>query len=141
MIAEANNRHKEALDYYKKSLKIKFGLYGDKNDEVLDLQYKISSVYLLLKQYKECEQVLVSLTDVISNEKLKNSNIDSYYRYGCYFYTLGIAYLKNNKVNNAKIAMKKVSRMWEAILPNNDPAVISINNLFQICEDKLKNNI
>lgn len=141
VIGETNNRYKEALDYYKKSLKIKFSMFGDKNDEVLDLQYKIASVYLLLKQYKESEQVLVSLTDVISEEKLKNSSIDSYYRYGCYFYTLGIAYMKNNKINNAKVSFKKVMRMWEAILPGSDPAVISINNLYQICEDKLKNNI
>ena len=98
-------------------------------------------MYLLLKQYKECEQVLVSLTDVISNEKLKTANIDQYYRYGCYFYTLGISYMKNNKINNAKVTLKKVLRMWEAILPNNDPGIQSINNLYRICEDKLKNNI
>ena len=132
VIGEANNRYKESLEYYKKSLKIKFSLYGDKNDEVLDLQYKISSVYLLLKLYKECEQVLVSLTDVISNEKLKTANIDNYYRYGCYYYTLGISYLKNNKINNAKIALKKVLRMWESILPNTYPAVISINKFAKI---------
>jgi tetratricopeptide (TPR) repeat protein len=139
VVQEANGKHKEALDYYKKSLKVKFGLYGDKNDEVLDLQYKIASVYLLLKQFKESEQVLVSLTDVISLEKLK-SNLDSYYRYGCYFYTLGIAYMKNNKLNNAKLTFKKALRTWETILPSADPAIQSLNNLYQICEDKIKNN-
>lgn len=139
-MSEATGKTKEALDYYKKSLKIKFGLYGDKNDEVLDLQYKIASVYLQLKQSKECEQVLVSLTDVISMEKLK-SNLDSYYRYGCYFYTLGVALMKNNKINNAKTTFKKALRIWETILPATDPAIISINNLYQICEDKLKNNV
>lgn len=50
IIYEANIKPKEAMNHYKKALKIKFNYFGENNDEVLDLQYKISSVYLSMRQ-------------------------------------------------------------------------------------------
>ena len=62
IINEINNKPKEALHDYKKSLKIKFNYYGENNDEVLELQYKISSVYISLNQVK---------LDLLSSKKLR----------------------------------------------------------------------
>ena len=51
VVYELMNRFKDSLIFYKKSLKLKFNLYGEAHDEVLELQYKISECYLSLKQF------------------------------------------------------------------------------------------
>lgn len=51
-VYEGLQKYKDALIYFKKALKIKFNYDGESNDEVLDLQYKIASVYCSNKQVK-----------------------------------------------------------------------------------------
>jgi tetratricopeptide (TPR) repeat protein len=143
---EINNNQKEALNFYKKSLKTKFHLFGDNHDEVLDLQYKIASVYISLKQFKEAEEIMMAMTDVVTKEKLrvnteKNENfkasIDNYYRYGVYFYTAGVLLLKNNRNFLAKEYLNKANVMWKDIVNPNDPGLTSIKNMLKICDRKV----
>ena len=141
---ETINNPKEGLSFYKKSLKTKFHLYGENHDEVLDLQYKIASVYITLKQLKEAEEIMLAMTDVVQNEKLNNSTnmtksncIDNYYRYGVYFYTTGSILLKNNKSNLAKEFLRKAHVMWKDIVNPNDPGLSSIKSLLKICEKRI----
>jgi len=136
IIKEVNNNCTEAIQYYKKSLKLKFNFYGELNEEVLDLQYKIAGAYVLSKKYKDAEEILISLTDVISNEKLKakNANIDNYYRYGSYFYTTGVTLLKLGKNRIAKQYLTKVEVLWKEILSNKDPVLQTIYSMIKLCE-------
>jgi hypothetical protein len=138
VIYEANIKPKEALNHYKKALKIKFNYFGENNDDVLDLQYKISSVYLTLRQYKEAEQIMTAMTDVVSKEKMndKQTNLDNYYRYGVYFYTTGSILLKNGKNSLAKNFLKKAQALWKDIVNPNDPGLNSVRNLIKACEKK-----
>jgi hypothetical protein len=52
IVLEHNSKLQDALSCYKKSLKIKFNLYGESHEEVLELQYKIASIFMQLKQVK-----------------------------------------------------------------------------------------
>ena len=73
-----SGRSKElAISYFKKSLKYKYSLLGDKHDDVLDIQYKITSCYVSLKQYKEAEEIISSVTKVIIDNKLKLNDLES----------------------------------------------------------------
>lgn len=131
IVQEQNQKPKEALNFYKKSLRVKFGLYGENHDEVLDLQYKISSVYISLKQFKQAEEIMTAMTDVILKEKLQNSNLNNFYRYGVYFYTCGMILLKN-KNNLAKEHLNKAYTLWKDLLSPSDPTLASLNSLIHI---------
>ena len=137
---EMNNNPKEALNYYKKSLKTKFHLFGENNDEVLDLQYKIASAYISLKQFKEAEQIMIAMTEVISKEKLNRNSrtlIDFYYRYGVYFYTTGVLLLKSNSNQSAREYLNKANVMWKDIVDPNDPGLMSLRNILKLCNSRL----
>lgn len=136
LVAENNGKAKEAVNYYKKSLKTKFNLYGDQNDEVLELQYKISSAFISLKMFKEAEEIMASVISVLDKEKLQASEVDSYYRYGVYFYTAGVIMLKQIKKEEAKNYFNKAGVLWKDILNQSDPAINSLNSLMKLCSKK-----
>ena len=134
IIQEALGKQQDALLYYKKSLKIKFNYYGENNEEVLELQYKISCVLMSLKKYKEAEEIMNAMTEVVFREKLPECETDSMYRYGVYFYTAGIIFIKNNKMKVAKQHLKKAKSLWKDILYSNDPCLISLDNFMKLVE-------
>lgn len=136
IVQENYNKPKDALNYFKKALKTKFNMNGENDDEVLDLQYKISSVYISQKQFKEAEEIMSAMTDVIIKEKLKENNLDCFYRYGVYFYTLGMVLLKTNKYSHAKAALIKAETLWKDILNPNDPVKSSLSAMLKISDKK-----
>ena len=136
VIYELMNRYKDSLIFYKKSLKLKFNLYGETHDEVLELQYKISEVYLSLKQFQQAEEILSSIVELILKQKIHNATQETIYRYSAYFYTFGVVLLKANKTNNAKIYFNKVLEIVDGFLLPNDPWIININDLIKICDSK-----
>ena len=135
LIHENNNKNKEAISFYKKSLKTKFSLYGDENDEVLELQYKISSAFMSLKMYKEAEEILVSIINVLNNGRLKESYVENFYRYGTYFYMAGVVSLKLVKKDQAKDYLKKSQVLWKDILNHGDPCLTSVSSLLKLCNN------
>lgn len=137
VLYEQSTKYKESLINYKKALKLKFGLYGENHDEVLELQYKISSVYLALKQFREAEEILSSLTDLILKDKMQFATQEITYRYAVYFYTFGIILIKVNKANSAKFYLSKSKEIWDNLLNNDDPLLVNVCNLLKIC-DKTK---
>ena len=136
VVYEMMNRYKDSLIYYKKSLKLKFNLYGEMHDEVLELQYKISSIYLSMKQYKEAEEILNSIIDLILKQKLNYSTQECIYRYAAYFYTFGVVLIKLNKMNSAKSYLSKSLEIVDGFLLPNDPLIININDLIKVCDSK-----
>jgi tetratricopeptide (TPR) repeat protein len=136
VVLEFNMKPKEALNYYKKSLKAKFTLFGENNEEVLDLQYKISSVYISLKQYKEASEIMTAMTEVILKEKLDNTPVDNFYRYGVYFYTTGMLLLKNGKNSSAREYLNNALVMWKDIVSSDDPAIKSLQAMIKICDKR-----
>jgi len=134
IIQEVYGKQQDALNYYKKSLKTKFNFYGENNEEVLELQYKISCILIGLKKYKEAEDIMNAMTEVVFREKLNECEVDNMYRYGVYFYTAGIVFFKNNKMKLAKETFKKAEKLWKDILYNNDPSIISLNNFMKMIE-------
>lgn len=134
VIYELMNRFKDSLIFYKKSLKLKFNLYGEINDEVLELQYKISEVYLSLKQFQQAEEILSSIIELILKQKVNNATQETIYRYSVYFYTFGVVLMKLKKINNAKIFFNKVLEIVDGFLLPNDPWVININDLLKKCD-------
>ena len=136
VVYEMMNRYKDSLIFYKKSLKLKFNLYGETHDEVLELQYKISSVYLSLKQFKEAEEILSSIIDLILKQKLGNAPQECIYRYAAYFYTFGVVLIKLNRTNTAKVYLTKSLEVINGLLLPNDPLIININDLIKICDSK-----
>ena len=129
-------RYKDSLIFYKKSLKLKFNLYGEANDEVLELQYKISECYLSLKQFDQAEEILGSIVELILKQKINLASQEIIYRYSTYFYTYGVVLMKLNRFNNAKIYFNKTLEIIEGFLLNNDPWIININDLIKICDSK-----
>ena len=136
VVNEFNMRPKEAINFYKKSLKAKFGLYGENHEEVLDLQYKISSVYITLKQYKEACEIMTAMTEVILKEKINENRIDYFPRYGVYFYTAGMLLIKLNKHSIAKDYLNNAVIMWKDYVNPDDPALNLVFSLIKICEKK-----
>ena len=136
VIYELMNRFKDSLIFYKKSLKLKFSLYGEAHDEVLELQYKISQVYLSLKQFEQAEEILNSIIELILKQKIQKASQETIYRYSAYFYTFGVVLLKLNKTNNAKIYFNKVLEIVDGFLLPNDPWITNINDLIKICDSK-----
>ena len=136
VIYELMNRFKDSLIFYKKSLKLKFNLYGETHDEVLELQYKISEVYLSLKQFEQAEEILGSIVELILKQKINNATQETVYRYSTYFYTYGVVLLKSNKLNNARQYFNKVLDIVNGFLLPNDPWIININDLIKICDSK-----
>ena len=134
IIHETFGKQQEAINCYKKSLKTKFNFYGENNEEVLELQYKISCVLMALKKYKEAEDIMNAMTEVVFREKLNECEIDNMYRFGVYFYTAGIIFIKNNKVKLAKQSLKKAENLWKDILYNNDPCMVSLNNFMKMID-------
>ena len=130
------NRFKDSLIFYKKSLKLKFNLYGEIHDEVLELQYKISGIYLSLKQFQQAEEILSSIVELILKQKIQNSPPEAIYRYSTYFYTYGVVLIKLNKMNNAKIYLNKVLEIVDGFLLPNDPWIYNINDLLRLCDSK-----
>ena len=133
---EMMHRYKDSLIFYKKSLKLKFNLYGEANDEVLELQYKISECYLSLKQFDQAEEILGSIVELILKEKISQASQEMIYRYSTYFYSYGVVLMKLNRFNNAKIYFNKTLEIIEGFLLNNDPWIININDLIKICDSK-----
>ena len=133
---EMMHRYKDSLIFYKKSLKLKFNLYGEANDEVLELQYKISECYLSLKQFDQAEEILGSIVELILKEKISKASQEIIYRYSTYFYSYGVVLMKLNRFNNAKIYFNKTLEIIEGFLLNNDPWIININDLIKICDSK-----
>ena len=133
---EMMHRYKDSLIFYKKSLKLKFNLYGEANDEVLELQYKISECYLSLKQFDQAEEILGSIVELILKEKISQASQEIIYRYSTYFYSYGVVLMKLNIFNNAKIYFNKTLEIVEGFLLNNDPWIININDLIKICDSK-----
>ena len=136
VIYELMNRYKDSLIFYKKSLKLKFNLYGEANDEVLELQYKISQTYLSLKKFEQAEEILSSIVELILKQKINKANQEMIYRYSTYFYTYGVVLIKLNKLNSAKLYFNKVLEIIEGFLLPNDPWIININDLIKICDSK-----
>ena len=136
VVYELMNRYKDSLIFYKKGLKLKFNLYGEAHDEVLELQYKISESYLSLKQFEQAEEILGSIVELILKQKFNNANQETIYRYATYFYTYGVVLLKLNRLNNAKIYFNKVLEIINGFLLPNDPWIININDLIKICDSK-----
>ena len=136
VIYELMNRFKDSLIFYKKSLKLKFNLYGEAHDEVLELQYKISQVYLSLKQFQQAEEILSSIVELILNQKINKATQETIYRYSTYFYTFGVVLIKLNKTNNAKMYFNKVLEIIDGFLLPNDPWITNINDLIKICDSK-----
>ena len=136
VIYELMNRYKDSLIFYKKSLKLKFNLYGEAHDEVLELQYKISQVYLSLKQFQQAEEILSSIVELILNQKINKATQETIYRYSTYFYTFGVVLIKLNKTNNAKMYFNKVLEIVDGFLLPNDPWITNINDLIKICDSK-----
>lgn len=133
LINEQKGKCKEAVNLYKKSLKIKFNLYGEKNDEVLELQFKISSAYSAMKLYKEAEEIITPLLDLVSdilNEGVEN---ESYYRYGVYFYNAGVIMIKLTKKDLAVKNLKKAEELWKGLLSDIDPIILSLQSLLKTC--------
>jgi tetratricopeptide (TPR) repeat protein len=135
IIQENLGKLQDALLFYKKSLKLKFNYYGENNEEVLELQYKISCVLISLKKYKEAEEIMNAMTEVVFREKLGDCDNDNMYRYGVYFYTAGIVFIKNNKMKVAKQHLKKAKNLWKDILYLNDPCLISLENFLKLVEN------
>jgi len=134
IIQETYGKQQEAINYYKKSLKTKFNFYGENNEEVLELQYKISCVLMALKKYKEAEEIMSAMTEVVFREKLNECEVDNMYRYGVYFYTVGIIFIKNNKSKLARQSLKKAKNLWKDILYYNDPCMVSLGNFIKMVE-------
>jgi len=135
IIQESLGKQQDALLFYKKSLKLKFNYYGENNEEVLELQYKISCVLMSLKKYKEAEEIMNAMTEVVFREKLADCENDNMYRYGVYFYTAGIIFIKNNKMKVAKQHLKKAKNLWKDILYLNDPCLISLENFLKLVDN------
>lgn len=136
VIYELMNRFNDSLIFYKKSLKLKFNLYGEVHDEVLELQYKISEVYLSLKQFQQAEEILSSIVELILKQKIHNATQETIYRYSAYFYTYGVVLMKLNKINNAKMYFNKVLEIVDGFLLPNDPWILNIQDLLRICDSK-----
>ena len=136
VVYELMNRYKDSLIFYKKSLKLKFNLYGEAHDEVLELQYKISESYLSLKQFEQAEEILGSIVELIMKQKINKANQETIYRYVTYFYTYGVVLIKLNRLNNAKMYFNKVLDTINGFLLPNDPWIININDLIKICDSK-----
>ena len=136
VVYELMNRYKDSLIFYKKSLKLKFNLYGEAHDEVLELQYKISESYLSLKQFEQAEEILGSIVELIMKRKINKANQETIYRYVTYFYTYGVVLIKFNRLNNAKMYFNKVLDTINGFLLPNDPWIININDLIKICDSK-----
>ena len=136
VVYELMNRYKDSLIFYKKSLKLKFNLYGEAHDEVLELQYKISESYLSLKQFEQAEEILGSIVELIMKQKINKANQETIYRYATYFYTYGVVLIKLNRLNNAKMYFNKVLDTINGFLLPNDPWIININDLIKICDSK-----
>lgn len=135
-------KSKEAIVYYKKSLKYKFSLYGASHHEVIEIQYKISCAMMSLKQYKEADDVLSSavkivieeLKDINSNDINNSHSNEKVYRWGAYFYTLGVIYLKQIKRNEAKESFRTAEELWVGILNKDDSVFDSLRMLIKQCE-------
>jgi hypothetical protein len=84
---------------------------------------------------------MLAMTEVVLKDKMTNSKIDNYYRYGVYFYTAGTILLRNNKNTVAKEYLKRAQTLWKDILNPTDPGLTSISNLLKICDKKPINNI
>ena len=136
VVYELMNRYKDSLIFFKKSLKLKFNLYGEAHDEVLELQYKISESYLSLKQFEQAEEILGSIVELIMKQKINKANQETIYRYVTYFYTYGVVLIKLNRLNNAKMYFNKVLDTINGFLLPNDPWIININDLIKICDSK-----
>ena len=136
VVYELMNRYKDSLIFYKKSLKLKFNLYGEAHDEVLELQCKISESYLSLKQFEQAEEILGSIVELIMKQKINKANQETIYRYVTYFYTYGVVLIKLNRLNNAKMYFNKVLDTINGFLLPNDPWIININDLIKICDSK-----
>ena len=136
VIYEMMNRNKDSLIFYKKSLKLKFNLYGEAHDEVLELQYKISQLFLSMKQFQQAEEILSSIVELILNQKINKATQETIYRYSTYFYTYGIVLIKLNKTSNAKNYFNKVLEIIDGFLQPNDPWIINIKDLIKICDQK-----
>ena len=136
VVYELMNRYKDSLIFFKKSLKLKFNLYGEAHDEVLELQYKISESYLSLKQFEQAEEILGSIVELIMKQKINKANQETIYRYATYFYTYGVVLIKLNRLNNAKMYFNKVLDTINGFLLPNDPWIININDLIKICDSK-----
>lgn len=122
------------MTFYKKALKIKFGFMGEKHDQVLDLQYKISCVKIADNNYLEAEEILNSVCTVVVKEKSKQPKVDKFYRYGVYFYTLGFSQLKNGKKKKAVGNLEKAKLMWQDIMHSDDQALKSVTELLAMCD-------
>ena len=136
IIYEFMNRYQDSLVFYKKSLKLKFNLYGEAHDEVLELQYKISESYLSLKKFEQAEEILGSIIELILKQKINRASQEMIYRYATYFYTFGVVLIKLNKFNNAKLYFNKVLEIIDGFLLPNDPWIININDLIKICDSR-----
>lgn len=134
LVYEMMYKYKESLVYYKKALKLKFNLYGENNDEVLELQYKIGNVYLCLKQYIQAEEILNSMIEVINKEKNKCATQEMIYRYSAYYYTYGVVLVKLGRNNMAKVYLARSKEIMQNLLNNGDPIIGNMKYLIRICD-------
>jgi phosphosulfolactate synthase (CoM biosynthesis protein A) len=84
---------------------------------------------------------MLAMTEVILKEKLSSSKIDSYYRYGVYFYTAGMVLLKTNKNGIAREYLKRAQTLWKDILNPSDHGLESIKSMLNISNKKPLTNI
>ena len=96
--------------------------------------YKISSVYLSLKQYKEAEEILSAMIEVVIKEKINYATQEVLYRYAAYFYTYGVILIKVNKTNMAKFYLLKSRDILNGFLIKDDPLFSNISNLVKLCD-------
>jgi hypothetical protein len=95
-----------------------------------------------LKQYKEADDVLSSAVKIVieemkdsnSNDINKTHSNEKVYRWGAYFYTLGVIYLKQIKRNEAKESFRTVEELWVGILNKDDSVFDSLRMLIKQCE-------
>ena len=136
VVLELQGKFNDALIYFKKSLKLKYKLYGAENDEVLELQYKISCAYLSLSLYRESEEILNSVVETVLKSKINSATQETIYRYAAYFYTYGVVLIKIRRSNMAKLYLSKSREIMGEILDQRDTVLTNISKLINLCEYK-----
>ncbi len=87
-----------------------------------------------LKQFKEAEEILSAMIELIVKQKLNYATQETMYRYGAYFYTYGVILLKVNKSKMAKFYLMKCKEILDGFLIPEDPLFMNISNLIKICD-------
>lgn len=77
-----------------------------------------------------------SVVDLVSRNKLKNSSIEHFYRYGCYFYLFGFILMNNVKNQEASKILHKCELLLSDIIDDNDEILVNIRKLKKKTKNK-----